>query len=130
MQVQRDFARAAIGDIADDGAAQCRAVDADLMGAAGARPKLEPSAAVMGAEHPILGHRVLALGVDDHVPAGSAGLLAQPGLDAALRRVGDADDDRTVGFPNLSLGEGAPEAAARLWAPSGHTAPRGPTARQ
>ena len=85
MELQRNLARTAIGDIAHDRTAQYRAMHPDLMGAAGARPELEPGAAIMGAEYAVIGDRRLAGGVDHHMPADPSGLLAQGGLDAAFR---------------------------------------------
>ena len=59
-------------------------MDAKLMRTAGARPQLEPGAAAFGSEEPIIGHRPLAAGIDDHPPSGAAGQFLQPDLDPAL----------------------------------------------
>src|SRR6202008_4850198 len=48
--------RIPISEIADDRAAKCRAMDAELMRTAGARPQLEPGAAAVRTEEPIIGH--------------------------------------------------------------------------
>ena len=63
----------AVDGIADDRAAKGRAVDADLVGASGARAQFEPSAAVGSAEHAVVGDRPLASRIDDHPPAAAAG---------------------------------------------------------
>src|SRR5437763_483943 len=102
-----------------------RAMHPHLMRAAGAWPQFEPGTAVMGAEDAVFGHGGLPLRVDDHAPSGAAGLLAQPRLDAAFRRIGDAGDDRPVDLLDLALGEQPPEPAQCLRMAAEYQAARG-----
>ena len=79
----------------------------------------------MGAEDAVLGHGRLAPRVDDHAPSGAAGLLAQPRLDAAFRRVGDSGDHSPVDLLDLAIGEQPTEPAQCLWVAAQHQAAGG-----
>ena len=95
----------AIDRVAKQRAAQRGAVDADLVGSAGAGVEFQPGQSIgLAAQHPI-GHRALACGGDDHAPTRAIGLLEQLGVDGAGFALGRARDDGPVGFLGMAGGE-------------------------
>ena len=99
---------AAVFAVAHDGMADGGHVDAELVGAAGQRLQFDPDGAVSGAVDGAVerarGGAVFGL-VDHHLLAAAAGLLGEREIDQALRRVGDAGDERPVDLFRAAAGE-------------------------
>ena len=102
----------AVFAIADDGMADRRHVDAQLVGAACERLELNPGGAVAGpVDHPVAAARGLAFAafVDHHLFTAGAGLLAQRQVDQALLDIRHADHQRPIdlacGAARKPLGE-------------------------
>ena len=99
---------AAVLAIAEDGAADLGAVDAELVGAAGARPKRQQSGTAGGAvHHPEMGERLLALLVIDlhGLAIARAGPLGERQVDRAFRPRRHADDHGPVELLGLAVAE-------------------------
>jgi len=88
------------------------------MRAAGARPQLEPGAARVRTEEPIIGHRPLPSRIDDHAPAGAAGEFLEPSLDPARCLGWLAFNHGPVDLFDEPAGKQCAEAAQRLWMPA------------
>ena len=94
-----------VDGVAEDGAAEGPAVDADLVGAAGSGAKGEPGEVVGAAEGLPFGLGGLSGGVGLHAPAGLAGDFQQGLVDEATFGCRGALDDGPVEFAGAALGE-------------------------
>ena len=116
-----------ISEIANDRAAERRAMDAELMRTAGARPQLKPGAAAVRTEEAIIGHRPLPRWIDDHAPAAAASEFLEPALDPASSLRWLAFDHGPIDLFDEPAGKQRAEAAQRLWMPTEDEAAAGIT---
>lgn len=95
-----------VDGVAKDGAAEQRAVDADLVGAAGGRVQFEQGDAGVRGQQAPGGAGGIAGGAGVHAPAGLRRSFGEGGVDLAARGGGGAGDQSPVGFAHAALGEG------------------------
>ena len=90
-------------------------MDADLVGAAGARAQFQPGAFVGGAQDTVIGDGPLSLRISRHPPSAAARELSEPAVDPALVLGRPALDDGPIDFLDLAFGEQCADVAATPW---------------